>query len=341
MEFGLEWNNPSIEYQSSFADTIEVSNLIQKTNIITSYFQYSYQPVSKIKLTPGIRISYFGQTNRLYAEPRLSAFYYLSEYLYIKGAIGRYFQYISRLYVPDSYGGYSDFWALADGQDIPVISANHYIVGFNFKKGNFSLDAEFYKKEINGLSEFRFEYDSLSLESSSDFYSGKAFIQGMDIIIKNRFGPLTGWISYSLSKNENQFSELNQGKAFPANNHKKHELKVAALLKIKKWDLSTTWIYSSGLPFTIPSKDGVFVYDMTDMLNTNTLPDYHRLDISATFNYVIKKVNGKVGISVLNVYNQKNIKSRLYLPDDISLEPIPVDIKHIGFTPGVFINVNF
>ncbi len=345
MEFGLERNNTRINYMSSYSDTVDITSLGQNSNLTTGYLQYTFQPFSQIKLIPGLRLGYYEQTNKLYAEPRLSIYSYLNEGFYLKAAFGRYYQFVSRLSVSDQFGDNTSFWALADELDIPVISANHYIVGFNYRNGAFSLDAEFYRKDIDGLSEFRFVYDTISY-ASGVFYSGQATIHGMDIIIKNRFGPFTGWISYSSSKNVCRFDGLNMGKPFPANNNKQHELKFAGVLRIKKWDFSSTWIYGSGIPYSKPSENSELFYnDPVDEINTYTLPDYHRLDISVTYNYSFSRVRGHAGVSVINVYNRKNIKSRLFFQeyDYLSNEPvhISVDIKHLGFAPSLFLSINF
>lgn len=345
MEFGLERNNTRINYMSSYSDTVDITTLVQNSNLTTGYFQYTFQPFSRIKVIPGLRLGYYEQTNKFYPEPRLSFYSYLTESFYLKAALGRYCQFVSSLSVPDQFGENTSFRALADEQDIPVISANHYIVGFNYKKGAFSFDAELYKKDIDGLTKFRFVYDTISF-TGGVFYSGEATIHGMDIIVKNRFGPFSGWISYSLSKNVCRFDGLNMGQPFPANNSKQHELKFAGLLKIKKWDFSSTWIYGSGIPYSKPSVNSELFYnDPVDEINRYTLPDYHRLDISVTYNYSFSRVRGHAGVSVINVYNRKNIKSRLYFQDyDYSTnEPvnIPIDIKHLGFAPSLFLSISF
>jgi outer membrane cobalamin receptor len=344
LEFGLELDRTEIVSNSSFSDTGEINSFDQTANLATGYFQYTYQPFHKIKVVPGVRLNYFEGTNKFYAEPRLSVFAYLTDHFNLKAAVGKYNQFISRLSVPDQYGGYSYFWALADNLYIPVISANHYVVGFNYHKGSFSIDAEFYRKDIQGLTEFRYVYDTIWNDFGVNYFSGQAVIEGMDIMVKNQFGSFTGWISYSLSKNTNRFNELNMGNPFPSNNNKKHELKIVGMLKINNWDLSSSWVYNSGLPYSKPSVDASsFYFIPIDEINTHTLPDFHRLDVSITYNYSYRKIWGNVGLSIMNVYNRKNVKSILSFLEynnDESLY-IPVSINYPGFAPSLFLNINF
>ena len=111
-------------------------------------------------------------------------------------------------------------------------------------------------------------------------------------------------------------------------------------------DFSSTFFYASGTPYSKPSSnDYLFYFDPLNEIYTHRLPDYHRLDISATYSYYFKKVKGNVGMSIINVYNKRNIKSRMFFSayDEVSenFTYVPVDIKHLGFTPSVFLNINF
>ena len=45
------------------------------------------------------------------------------------------------------------------------------------------------------------------------------------------------------------------------------------------------------------------------------LPIYHRLDLSSTYNFKMSKHNklrGKIGLSIRNIYNRKNLISKEY-----------------------------
>jgi len=66
------------------------------------------------------------------------------------------------------------------------------------------------------------------------------------------------------------------------------------------------------------------------------LPDYHRLDLSATYNF---KIGGyapsTIGISIFNVYNRANEWYKEY--EIIENQIIETPVYFLGFTP----NINF
>ena len=47
-----------------------------------------------------------------------------------------------------------------------------------------------------------------------------------------------------------------------------------------------------------------------DPRNSSRLPAYHRLDVSASYNFSIGKVIGQIGLSIFNVYGRENVKTR-------------------------------
>ena len=61
---------------------------------------------------------------------------------------------------------------------------------------------------------------------------------------------ITGWISYHNSNTKYQLSDFNEGKLFFADYDKNHELKIVMLGQIFNTNLSASWVFSSGRPFT-------------------------------------------------------------------------------------------
>lgn len=70
--------------------------------------------------------------------------------------------------------------------------------------------------------------------------------------------------------------------------------------------------------------------------NGSRLPDYNRVDISISRQW--KSENGitEGGISLYNMFNNKNISYRDY---DLDVSPIIAsDVNMLGFTPTIFVN---
>ena len=83
-----------------------------------------------------------------------------------------------------------------------------------------------------------------------------------------------------------------------------------------------------------------------DLLTIVTLlrhPDYHRLDLALSFNFLIAgKYETGLGVSVFNVYNRKNLWQRQYKLNKLN-NLIETDISYmgIGFTPCLFMTMDF
>jgi hypothetical protein len=111
------------------------------------------------------------------------------------------------------------------------------------------------------------------------------------------------------------------------------------------------WNLRTGIPYTkaIGIKDtpngSVIEFERT---NGDRLPNYHRLDISTTYKFNISKNDqwkGKLGFSLLNIYNQKNILSRTYEKRQSNTDASEVlrEINKIslGITPNLVLRLEF
>lgn len=112
------------------------------------------------------------------------------------------------------------------------------------------------------------------------------------------------------------------------------------------------FIYGSGRPYTSRgevSTSKIILFDVTNF-NAFRIPDYHRLDLSAKYKTTVGKLKVESGITLFNVYNRENIKSRRfslrYNLDDAreqitSVTAFPLENTLLGFTPNFFLNVDF
>ena len=98
-----------------------------------------------------------------------------------------------------------------------------------------------------------------------------------------------------------------------------HQLKVDAEYAFNShWALSAAFTFASGRVYT-PTK---YLYVIANRIitefaatNSGRLPDYHRLDIGASYRF---KTGGKlpmthmVNVSIINAYGHKNIESQYF-----------------------------
>jgi ferric enterobactin receptor len=350
LEFGVENINNNISYVLRFNDTTTENNKKQ-TGIQTSgYFQDNMLFFNNsVEVNAGLRGTYFNVTRKFYTEPRLSLNYHITKELKFKSAWGLYNQFISRFIREDILQGSKDFWLMADDSVIPVSSATHYIAGFSYEKGNYLIDIEAYYKDMKSLTEYSSRTTSIGRPNGANrqdkFYNGKGFAQGIEFMLQKKYGLNTGWIAYTLSEVKQQYPDLNYGKAFYALHDQTHEIKAVYCRQIKHWDFAATFIYATGKPYSAPVSQyqlkllngSTYAYTHVSGKNALRLPDYHRADISVSYNLIGHYTDETISLSVFNIYNRKNIWYKKFTIQENDM--YVTNMTYLGFTPNVTVTI--
>jgi outer membrane receptor for ferrienterochelin and colicin len=353
--FGAEaiWND--VNYNFNFRDDIALFDRSSKGSHFAFYLQDTWLPFPRFTVTPGIRGTYYDITKKGYADPRLSVTYRLTDRLRLKAAGGAYHQFINRLTREDPLQGDQNFWMLSDDDLIPVSSATHLIGGISYETEGYLFDAEAYRKNLSGLSEFATlrqqgggSRDSQDIDLRERFFTGTGRASGLEFLAQKKFGRNIGWITYTFGHVDYFFPEISDSK-FPASHDSTHELKLVDSYRWKDFTFSGNWVYASGKPYTEPA--GVFevalpfgerTIQLVELGEKNAvrLPAYHRLDLSASWNFYTGETSrATAGVSVFNVYNRENVWRREY--DVIQNEIVATDVNYLGLTISGFLNVDF
>lgn len=356
---GIWYTYNEIEYLNVLDDSINLQDRFETGNTYAFYLQHQAN-WNKITIESGLRGTYFTPTNRTYFEPRFSFSYRPWNNIRLKGAWGIYRQFMNRVILENIFSGSRDFWLLSDGNTIPVSLSQHYILGAAYENDDWLFDVEAYRKNLGGLLEYTLRFGGFNpnTDGNSDlFFQGTGVVNGIDFLLQRKFGALTGWVGYTLSKVDYTFPGINQGRTFPALQDQRHEAKLVAMYKLGDFDFGANFIYATGKPYTAPvGLYNVTVLDGTERefihfgdKNAQRLPDYHRLDFSITYNFTISFVEGKAGISFFNIYNRENIRyKRFFLREfdpetfqPIKPEVVETDITLLGFIPNIFLSLTF
>lgn len=350
IEFGAFATYNDIEYSFIQNDTISILDRDDTGNQFGGYLQDKITLLDKFILNVGIRGTYFEPTNKFYAEPRASLVYLLNDKIKLKGAWGKYNQFANRIIREDIAQGSRDFWILADGNTVPVSSAEHFIAGISYEKPSFLIDVEAYRKNLNGLSEYTTRFvrsgfgPNSTLDYEENFFQGDGIAQGVELLLQKKSGAFTGWLGYTLGEVDYQFDIFGE-ESFPAAHDVTHEVKLVGSYKWNNWTFAATFVYATGKPYTSPT--GAYEITLLDGSTTDLLslseknefrfPNYHRLDLSATHDFD-DFFGGKasVGLSLYNLYNRNNVWYREY--DVIEGQVIETDVTLLNMTPSIFFN---
>lgn len=365
---GLELNSLNTNYQTTqgFFEELSVAEGYSDTlnieaSIFSLYGNYLFQK-NDITTNLGLRTSYYEPTDKWYLEPRFDMGIKVTDRFSLKGAASFHHQYITQTSLSILQNSDQFYWILADDRIIPVQRSTHFIIGGNYKWPKWSLDLEYYNKRTEGIIESQFLVlppeiiDALQMQELN--LAGENNAEGLDLFIKYRDRTFTSLISYSLGRSQNSFWYRNQNSPYPAIQDQRHELNFTNILKLGKWELSTVLLLGSGQAYTPANpefsitNDSVSFYDLS-RINQSRLPAYKRLDFSAKYNFNIGSLSCESGVTLFNLLNHRNIRSRKFTVRYIfgeqsdatgatdELEVVPLDTYLLGFTPNFFFNIRF
>ena len=288
-------------------------------------------------------------------EPRISLAYTINEDESVKLSYNRMAQYL-HLISNTSSPTPLDVWA-PSGPFIEPQLLDQYAAGYfrNFD-GGYSLQAEaFYKKVKN-----RIDYiDGANLIANDAVerivLKGEGRAYGAEILFRKTKGDFTGWLSYTLSRSEQRTPGrtpeepgINNGDWYLSNFDKTHDISLTASYDLnRKWQLNGNFIFQTGLATTYPT--GQYNYEGITIpvygeRNADRFPEYHRLDLSATFTPIPKKekkIESSWNFGIYNVYNRRNAYNISFRRNTDTGVNEAVRLSLFGIIPSVTYNFKF
>lgn len=298
-----------------------------------------------ILLEPSLRLNYYASLGNIFLEPRLSAKWNITKKFRLKLATGVYSQTFldtkSDRDIVNLFTGYMtvnpdlNIVGSFRGEDLStyVQKSNHFIFGAEYDiLRNFNLNVELYYKTMSNLTSVNRERLYADDPEHSDkpecqrkeytVENGKAY--GADFSLKYDDGRLYVWTIYSLGK------VIREGEMQTYSPHydRRHNVNVLINYQMgqsRDFEISLRWNYGSGFPYS-PTASMVEMLDFSNginsdyisqngtlttiygELNSERLPNYHRLDLSAKKRFDIgKRSILEINLSVTNVYNRNNL----------------------------------
>lgn len=146
-----------------------------------------------------------------------------------------------------------------------------------------------------------------------DLLYGQGRAYGVELLLRKNKGRLTGWLGYTLARSERQFDDINQGTWFAARQDRTHDLSAVGIYQLnKRWAVGATFVFNTGHAITFPSGkyevEGTTMFYYTER-NGYRMPNYHRLDLSATYEpqkRADRTFHSSWSFGLYNVYNRKN-----------------------------------
>jgi len=308
---------------------------------------YTYDPEGNPLDTTNYSAGKFVKTY-FYMEPRIEFTYLLAGHSSLKASYDRNVQNL-HLITNSTASNPTSLWLPSSNNVKPEI-ADMISLGYyrNLINNVYELSAEVYYKSLQNLIDYKdgamLNFNQ-NVESQLLFGKGRAY--GLELYFRKNSGKLTGWISYTLSRAEQKFDQINHGGYYPSTQDRTHDIAVVGIYHLSpKWTFAATWVYYTGNAVTFPSGkyglDGTVQYYYTER-NGYRMPPYHRLDVSAT--RIIKKTASRESswtFSLYNAYDHYNAYSIGFQinPDNMQ-QTQAIQTTLFGIVPSITYNFKF
>lgn len=335
---GLDYHYLLAEY---FEDSIDKSRLFiqQKAHKIDSYASSYLQLGKNIALEQGLRLTYFEPDQSFRWSPRFKLLAEMTSSWSASFGYSLHNQFMNRVRFSNVLS--SDVWIIADREQPPT-NIENWSAGLYYQPNEtFSFQIEAYNKTTKNLRLHELDWYAIpnSFVSVPWFYSSSGEAKGLEFSVIKNIGPLSLQQSYTLSESTIQNDELNQGKPFYADWHRRHQ--AVSLVKLTLGttvNLRFTQTIASGNP----NRLFLLQQDQESRLGT-----YIRSDIGIDW---LKKFSfGQIHL-LASIYNLTDRQNSWYREIGILIDPstpnrifteAPVEVYDLGIQPSLSMKVRF
>jgi hypothetical protein len=275
-----------------------------------AYVSDRFQPVRSLTVELGARFDRHTLTNDGVWSPRANLAWGLGSRSVVRAGWGHYFQ---------SQRGYELLVEDGDTRLYPAERSEHWVAGFEHLFAErpaaiplVALRAEVYRRTIvdpRPRYENLFEPFEILPEGSLDRFRiepDRSVAEGAELFVQGRGGRrLDWWFNYALSRSEDEID----GERVPRQIDQRHTFNADVNYRLGRgWDVNLAFRYHTGwrvTPVTTETVDGEVV-PVAGRLNSERLPDYHRLDVRLSRRWGLKSGSVTAFLDAQNVYDRKN-----------------------------------
>jgi hypothetical protein len=289
-------------------------------------------------------------------EPRISVTWLIDKISSMRFSYCRNTQFLQILSNSTSPFNSLEVWAPA-GPNIKPQLVDHVALGYFRKlfRSKINFSAEGYYKQFYHNIDYE-DHANLLFNPliEGEVRQGRAWSYGLELMIRKTEGRFTGWVGYTYSRAFINTPGINNDQTYSAPYDRPNEVCINLSYSDKRhWNLSANWVYLSGIAVTTPI--GYYYINGYSVprygaRNNDRLPDYHRLDLSATycFNQPGNRFNHSLSVTLYNAYGRMNPFSLSFnkskdddgnftVPSDINgnYALVPTTISVAGIIPSI------
>lgn len=340
----------SITHWGDFSNVIPYKMKKRYMFDFAAYGEASYRFFSDFQLNLGVRLSalYTPEVDQfkskvfLLPEPRAELVYNLADNNRLYTSYTCASQSLHML-SNASVGLPSDMWVPANSKLKPMVM-NQVTLGYGMDllSRSYTFSLEGYYRKTNHIVDYKDDADIfLNNKLEDQIETGHSQAYGVEFYFSKNTGPLTGWVSYTLSRARNYVKGIKDTE-YPPVYDRPHNLKIFVNYRAgRKWSFASTFSYCSGINLTLPIGQYFFQgipFSIYSSRNGYRAPAFHQLDISVTKEF--KK--SSLVLSLTNIYNRKNVFSIYAGRDRYNVSGPNINKMYIyGIVPSISYNFKF
>lgn len=299
----------------------------------SGYLEDQWTLNSKIKLNMGVHYNYYSAEGSSFQsiQPRGTLRVLTGPASSIKLSYAAMQQNV-HLLTGSGAGLPTDIWVPATELAKPQTSQQGtiaYTKSIDFLNADFTIEG--YYKKMNNLVVYA-EGENWT-ETAEDWQDkvetdGVGTSRGVEFLLHRKEGRLNGWLGYTISKSDRQFSNVNFGNTFPYKYDRRHDVGLLLSYEVSdKMDISLTWVYGTGNAITLGEarynvmlpnvllRPDDFIWSQFggggeaehyNGRNGFRMRSYHRADLGIRFKKQKKRGERIWNLGIYNVYNRAN-----------------------------------
>lgn len=280
----------------------------------------------KFWIQPGLRFNYYDRFGKFRLEPRLQSSFKLSDNWRFEALAESKSQTASQIIdlQQDFLGLEKRRWVASNDGSVPIQKSFQSSIGFTYDNSGWLFTVDGFYKTVKGIPSA-----SQSFQNQLEFVriNGDYKVWGSEVLAqKSFFENWRAWVSYSFNRNEYTFDALTPPD-FASNFEIVHAFAGALSYESRRLKASLGARWYTGKPQTTPlagqSIPSFGQIEYNDP-NSSNLDDYFQSNFSAAYVWGISKRSTlSLGVSVLNLFDNRNIINRYYRRnDDNSIERV-------------------
>ncbi|MEZ4473207.1 MAG: TonB-dependent receptor [bacterium] len=285
------------------AEIVEVTeDLLWNTPAVFAELEWR---LGKLKLLPSLRLEWFGATEDVALQPRLSARAEVASGTTLKAAVGLYSEQPGPDDLSDRFGN----------PDLSIERTWQVSAGFEQQLTEaLSLDVTGFYKQFQDLAT-RVDDPSVRLANQ-----GEGRVYGVEVLLRHDLtSRLFGWLAYTWQRSERRDRPGEGYRLFDLD--QTHNLTVVAQYRFTPtWEAGLRWRFVSGNPYTpavgaVVDSDDLTYVRLDGESNSGRLPPYHALDLRLDKHWVFETWRLTTYLEAQNAYNRENVRDIGYSYD--------------------------